>query len=180
MPPKSDGFRILIVDDVRELRAILEEYLADEGEVESAGDGAEALARHTATPYDLIITDLNMPGLNGLELIRKIRAFDEDAEFIIITAYASLDTAVEAVKVGAFDYIVKPFRIEEVKVVVKNAKDKIGLKKINAKLFAQLKSFYEELARYQGKRTAAEAPSTLQTEDIMREIKSLERLRRRH
>lgn len=150
MNRKTDAFRILIVDDNREIRTILEEYLREEGYVaEGAGSGREALTKHEDSPFDLIITDLNMPGMTGIELIKEIRKKEEDStEFIIITGYASLDTAIEAVKAGAFDYIVKPFRIEELRVVIKNVRDKITLKKANRQLFDKLKSFYSELSRY--------------------------------
>jgi DNA-binding NtrC family response regulator len=149
MNMKNDSFRTLIVDDNREIRTILEEYLKEEGYVaEGAGDGKEALEKHGNMPYDLIITDLNMPGMTGIELIKEIGKGQNATEFIIITGYASLDTAIEAVKAGAFDYIVKPFRIEELKVVIKNVKDKITLKKANKQLFDKLKSFYFEISRY--------------------------------
>jgi DNA-binding NtrC family response regulator len=149
MNRKNNPFRILIVDDNREIRSILEEYLREEGyQAEGAGDGQEALEMHHETPFDLIITDLNMPGMTGIELIKEINKNDKGTEFIIITGYASLDTAIEAVKAGAFDYIVKPFRIEELKVVIKNVKDKVALKKANKQLFDKLKSFYLEISRY--------------------------------
>jgi DNA-binding NtrC family response regulator len=149
MTDKSELFRILIVDDNREIRVILEEYLREEGyDAQGAGDGKEALEKHGETPFDLIITDLNMPGMTGIELIKELVREGSTTEFIIITGYASLDTAIEAVKAGAFDYIVKPFRIEELKVVIKNARDKIVLKKANKQLFDKLKSFYFEVSRY--------------------------------
>ncbi len=149
MTRKNESFRILIVDDNREIRLILEEYLREEGyAAEGAGDGREALTKHSDARYDLIITDLNMPGMTGIELIKEIGKEESTTEFIIITGYASLDTAIEAVKAGAFDYIVKPFRIEELKVVIKNAKDKIMLKKANKQLFDKLRSFYSEISRY--------------------------------
>lgn len=149
MTKNNESFRILIVDDNREIRAILEEYLREEGYgAEGAGDGKEALTKHRETPFDLIITDLNMPGMTGIELIKELVKDGNATEYIIITGYASLDTAIEAVKAGAFDYIVKPFRIEELKVVIKNAKDKIMLKKANKQLFDKLKSFYFEVSRY--------------------------------
>jgi len=149
MTKKNESFRILIVDDNREIRVILEEYLREEGyAAEGAGEGKEALGKHAKSPFDLVITDLNMPGMTGLELIKEMSKGETTTEFIIITGYASLDTAIEAVKAGAFDYIVKPFRIEELKVVIKNAQDKIMLKKANKQLFDKLKSFYLEISRY--------------------------------
>ena len=149
MTKKNESFRILIVDDNREIRTILEEYLREEGyAAQGAGDGNEALAKHGESPFDLIITDLNMPGMTGMELIKAISKEESTTEFIIITGYASLDSAIEAVKAGAFDYIVKPFRIEELRVVIKNARDKIMLKKANKQLFNKLRSFYFEISRY--------------------------------
>jgi DNA-binding NtrC family response regulator len=149
MNSKNEPFRILIVDDNREIRTILEEYLNEEGYVaEGAIDGSEALQKHDDTPFDLIITDLNMPGMGGIDLIKEVGKDGSTTEFIIITGYASLDTAIEAVKAGAFDYIVKPFRIEELRVVIKNVRDKINLKKANKQLFDKLKSFYFEMSRY--------------------------------
>ena len=149
MTKKNESFRILIVDDNREIRTILEEYLREEGyAAEGAGDGNEALAKHGESPFDLIITDLNMPGMTGMELIKAISKEESTTEFIIITGYASLDSAIEAVKAGAFDYIVKPFRIEELRVVIKNARDKIMLKKANKQLFNKLRSFYFEISKY--------------------------------
>jgi DNA-binding NtrC family response regulator len=179
---KEEPFRILIVDDNKELREILGEYLKDEGDsVEGANNGKDALARHLKDPYDLIITDLNMPELTGIELIKEIVKRQTGTEFIIITGYASLDTAIEAIKVGAFDYIVKPFRMEELRVVVKNAKDKIMLKKMNAQLFKKLASFYEELEKYKRNETKVEPavePAGDDTERIINEIIKLEKLRK--
>jgi len=149
MTRKDEPFRILIVDDNREIRSILEEYLREEGYLaQGAADGKEALVKYAEAAFDLIITDLNMPGMTGIELIKEIAKGETTTEFIIITGYASLDSAIESVKAGAFDYLVKPFRIEELKVVIKNAKDKIALKKANKQLFDKLKSFYFEISRY--------------------------------
>jgi DNA-binding NtrC family response regulator len=149
MTSRNSALRILIVDDNREVRTILQEYLREEGyPAEGAQDGEDALKKHDIHPYDLIITDLNMPGMTGIDLIKEIGKGNGNTEFIIITGYASLDTAIEAVKAGAFDYLVKPFRIEELKVVIKNAQDKIALKKTNEQLFEKLRSFYLEVSRY--------------------------------
>ncbi|MBA4416593.1 MAG: hypothetical protein C0392_01590 [Syntrophus sp. (in: bacteria)] len=183
MNKKEEFFRILIVDDNKELREILGEYLKDEGDsVEGANNGKEALAKYNKNPYDLIITDLNMPELTGIELIKEIvKKQDNTTEFIIITGYASLDTAIEAIKVGAFDYIVKPFRMEELRVVVKNVKDKIMLKKVNAQLFKKLASFYEELERYKKQNNAKveqNEPAGNDTEKIINEIIKLGKLRK--
>ena len=152
MNRNDNDFKILVVDDNRELREILEEYLRGEGDnVEGADNGKEALEKYRENYYDLIITDLNMPELAGMELIKIIQQENEITEFVIITGYASMDSAVEAIKIGAFDYIVKPFRMEELKVVVKNVREKVRLKKLNTQLYDTLKSFYDEIERYRKK-----------------------------
>ena len=149
MTINSEPFRLLIVDDTREITVLLVDYLRDQGyDAQGAGDGKEALKKHCDAPFDLIITDLNMPGMTGIELIKELVREGNTTEFIIITGYASLDTAIEAVKAGAFDYIVKPFRIEELGVVIKNAQEKIMLKKANEHLLDKLKGFYSEVSRY--------------------------------
>ena len=184
MTRHDDSFRILIVDDNKELREILEEYLQGEGDlIDGASNGREALLKHNNGPYDLIITDLNMPELDGMELMRRVRQDNEVTEFIVITAYASLDTAVEAVKLGAFDYIVKPFRMEELKVAVKNVRDKVRLKKLNMALVMKLKSLYDEIERYKNKAgtvSAEPAVNNLEnTEHILAEIKKIGSLARK-
>ncbi len=184
----DETFRILVVDDNKELREILEEFLkADGHDVEGSPNGRDALERHQISPFDLIITDLNMPEISGMELIKTIRKENQDTEFVIITGYASMDSAVEAVRIGAFDYIVKPFRMEELHVVVKNARDKITLKKLNAKLVQTLQSFYDEMDRYRKKKPDEKEPKDTaafdvqqdsDTEKIVSEIRDLEKLRK--
>ena len=128
-----------------------------------------------------------MPELAGMELIKTIRQENEITEFVIITGYASMDSAVEAIKIGAFDYIVKPFRMEELKVVVKNVREKVRLKKLNTQLYDTLKSFYDEIERYRQKsedNTVNKEPkeavfeSISDTEKIVKEIKNFEKLRK--
>jgi DNA-binding NtrC family response regulator len=188
MTRNENDFKILVVDDNRELREILEEYLRGEGDsVEGASDGKEALEKYRDNYYDLIITDLNMPELAGMELIRTVQKENEITEFVIITGYASVDSAVEAIKIGAFDYIVKPFRMEELTVVVRNVREKVRLRKLNTQLYDTLKSFYDEIERYRQKGesdTVNESPNEVvlgpisDTEKIVREIKNFEKLRK--
>jgi DNA-binding NtrC family response regulator len=180
MDRNNHSFQMLIVDDNRELREILQEYLKDDAAlVVGADNGREALEKYQETPFDLIITDLMMPEVTGMELIRRIREQNDMTEFIIITGYASLDSAVEAVKIGAFDYIVKPFRMEELKVVVKNARDKIALKKVNQELFKKLEGFYNEMERYgQNSPKNGEDKSASHTETIIGGMRKLGNLRK--
>ena len=172
MRPNSDTFQILVVEDSKPLREMLVHVLKDEDtHADSAKDGKEALDKYYNAPFDLIITDLNMPEVTGIELIKKIREQDDLVEFIIITGYASLESAVEAIKAGAFDYIIKPFKVEELKVAVRNVRDKVLLKKKNKALMEKLRGFYEEIDRYKYTKV------TSWTEKIIKEIENLNRLR---
>ena len=173
MKPNSDVLEILVVEDSKPLRDMLVHVLKEDGtRVDSAKDGKEALDRYYSVPYDLIITDLNMPEVTGIELIKRIREKDELVEFIIITGYASLESAIEAIKAGAFDYIIKPFKVEELMVAVRNVRDKVLLKKRNTALVEKLRGFYEEIDRYKYTKV------TSWTEKIINEIENLNRLRR--
>jgi DNA-binding NtrC family response regulator len=173
MKPNPDILQVLIVEDSKPLREMLVHVLKDDDtRVDSAKDGKEALDRYYSAPYDLIITDLNMPEVTGIELIKKIREQDDLVEFIIITGYASLESAVEAIKAGAFDYIIKPFKVDELQVAVRNVKDKVLLKKKNEALVEKLRGFYEEIDRYKYTKV------TSWTEKIINEIENLNRLRK--
>jgi len=128
-----------------------------------------------------------MPELVGMELIKTIQQESEVTEFVIITGCASMVSAVEAIKIGAFDYILKPFRMEELSVVVKNVREKVRLKKLNAQLYDTLKSFYDEIERYRQKsedNTVNKEPKEIvfesisNAEKIVNEIKNFEKLRK--
>ncbi|MCX8022939.1 MAG: response regulator [Syntrophorhabdaceae bacterium] len=191
MNNRQENFRILIVDDNPDIRTIIKEYLEEEGVfLDGAQNGKEAFEKYEKHPFDLIITDLNMPEMDGIALLRHIRKKSEMTECIIITAYASLDSAMEAIKLGAYDYIVKPFKMEELKIAVRNAKDKITLKKANLELYSRLRSFYDEIERYRRhernpsrkdrdimeKNIEEQTIGGIDTERIVTEIKNLERL----
>src|SRR5262245_3043542 len=114
--------RILITDDEENVRAIFRKILEKEGyEVECAASGEDALAKLESDWFDLVITDLKMPGMSGLELMRRGKALNSSLPFLILTAFGTVHSAVTAVKEGAYDYLVKPLDSEELKVVVQNA-----------------------------------------------------------
>ena len=116
MPPT-----VLIVDDEANIRKGLSEILADEGfSVETASDGREALARSAETTPDILLTDVKMPGMDGMELLARIKTQNADLPVIIMTAYSSLGSAVDAMKSGAADYLIKPINVEELCVVIRN------------------------------------------------------------
>jgi two-component system response regulator PilR (NtrC family) len=127
---------ILIVDDERSMRDMLEIFLEREGySVSAYSNGADAMAAMAAgASFDLVISDINMPGISGFDLLRSIREQNEELPVLMITAYGSPDSAVEAMKLGATDYITKPFRIEEIKARISAAVERRQLALENVEL----------------------------------------------
>ncbi len=120
---------ILIVDDEQSMRDFLAIMLRKEGyDIMTAEDGKEALKAVEQDIYDLVITDIKMPGIDGLEVLRHVKRLSPTTFVMVITAYSSTEDAVLAMKEGALDYITKPFEIEKIKLVIKNALDR---KKLN-------------------------------------------------
>ncbi|MCZ6550650.1 MAG: sigma-54 dependent transcriptional regulator, partial [candidate division NC10 bacterium] len=114
--------RILIVDDEAGMREFLSIFLEREGfDVECAEDGQEALQAVQEARFDLIISDLRMPTLDGIRLLEGLQKFQSEVPVILITAYASAESAIEAMKLGAYDYLTKPFRVEEIREVITRA-----------------------------------------------------------
>ena len=121
--------RILIVDDEANARTALAELLRDEGYVvETAADGFKALPKLEEFSPDLLLTDLNMPGMDGLELMRKARARDAEIASVVMTAYGAIDTAVAAMREGAADYLTKPINIDELVLVLERALERRKLR----------------------------------------------------
>jgi two-component system response regulator AtoC len=113
---------ILIVDDEESVRKVMKALLVREGyEVETASNGEEAVAMVKTLHPALVIMDIRMPNKDGMEAFREIREDDKDINVIMMTAFAAVETAVEAMKLGAYDYIIKPFNNDEVKILVKRA-----------------------------------------------------------
>jgi len=112
----SDGdARCLVVDDERAQREALRQYLSRRGhEVDAVATGEEAVERLAAGGYAILITDLRLPGIDGLEVVRRARELDDELGVLLITAYASVESAVDALRIGAHDYILKPLILEEV------------------------------------------------------------------
>jgi len=121
--------RVMVVDDEENIREVLSNFLSDLGyEVVVATDGQDALNKFHKGEYDLIVSDLLMPSIDGLELLKRIREIDKDVIFLMITGYPSIETAVEAIKKGAYDYITKPFHMEDVKLRIERAFEKKSLR----------------------------------------------------
>jgi len=114
--------RILVVDDEESIREFLDIMLRKEGyEVTLAEDGAKAIDCLKKKTFDLVISDLQMPQVTGMELLKNVKDNFPDLLFMMITAFGTTETAVEAMKLGAYDYITKPFKIDEVRIVISNA-----------------------------------------------------------
>ncbi|MBA3394017.1 MAG: sigma-54-dependent Fis family transcriptional regulator [Deltaproteobacteria bacterium] len=132
---------ILVVEDDEAMRDLLAEELEDAGfDVEATGGASSGLERARARRFDLIITDLRMPEMDGFDLIRGVMAMPEPPHLVMITAFGSIETAIRAVKLGAYDYITKPFEIEELLLVADKA---LGERSLRSKV-ARLQREVEE------------------------------------
>ncbi|PID38958.1 MAG: hypothetical protein CSA65_04610 [Proteobacteria bacterium] len=136
--------RVLVVDDEENIRLMLTTVLEQEGfDVVEAEDGAQALEACVDKPPDLLLTDVRMAGMGGLELLSKVRADYPDVVVVVMSAYGNLDSALEAIKLGAYDYIAKPFKPAEVVLLIRKAEERERLKRENLRLRS-------DLARYRG------------------------------
>lgn len=141
-----EKFKILITDDDMDLRELLTEAVKNWGyDVSVARDGDEALRKLRMERFDIVITDLMMPGMDGLALLQKIKDLDKEILVIIITGYATIETAVKAIESGAYDYIAKPFRLDELMIVIKNACERLRLVLQNRALLEELRTAYGEI-----------------------------------
>ena len=133
--------RILVVDDERSMQEFLEIFLRGEGyAVSTAGDVASGRAMLENDDFDVVISDIQMPGGSGLDLLHAARDASPDTMVIMITAYASTETAIAAMKEGAYDYLTKPFRVDEIRLVVEKALEKKFLARENRRLRTELRT----------------------------------------
>ena len=138
--------RMLIAEDDEILGSMLRDFLQrPERELQVKKNGQEAIRDFINQPYDIVIADLMLPGADGLQVLKEVKARYPECEVIIITGYASLDTAIQAIRGGAYDYIRKPFKLEELEVAVKNASEKILLIRENRHLLQKLKETMGEM-----------------------------------
>lgn len=151
----SEEMRILVVDDEDSVRRVLSQVLSEDGfKVTEAASGAEALDQFEKTPFSLVITDIVMPEMTGIELLKKIKSRYPSTEVIIITSHASLSTAVEALRCGAYDYLFKPFGdLDLILAATTRAVETIQLKAENQRLINKLKEQNADLERRVKKRT---------------------------
>jgi DNA-binding NtrC family response regulator len=147
--------RILIVDDEDVIREVVRRTLSRLGHtVDTAGNAESALELFGDGGYDLIYTDIMMPGMSGIDLLKEIKSRDPDVEVIIMTGYAALETAIEAIREGAFDYLHKPFEdLEEITRRTQQALERQRLVRENRKLVKRLEQLNAGLKRLVVERT---------------------------
>ena len=135
----NEQIKVLVVDDEENFRLVISNELSREGiTVETCSDGAEALAAIRSFRPEVILVDLQMPGMDGLSLLGELNRLDDCPEAIVITGHSTVNSAVEAMKLGAADYITKPFDLEELVVIIRKTYDKYMLKRQNRMLKAEL------------------------------------------
>jgi two-component system response regulator PilR (NtrC family) len=146
-PTTRRAASILVVDDEEIMREILEALLTREGyHVRLASSGEEGLDLARSMPFDAAIVDVMMPGIDGIETLQELRKLDDELPVLMITAFASVETAIAAMKLGAFDYVTKPFKNDEVMVVVRNALERRQLVAENTALKQTLQAQFRRFA----------------------------------
>lgn len=131
--------RILVIDDEESMCNFMEIMLSKQGfDVDTTTSGPDGVELVKNQNFDLVIADLNMPQMTGIEVLKKTRSFKAEQEFIVMTAFASVDTAIEAMKEGAADYITKPFKVDEIMLVIEKSINRRKLVKENTTLKKQL------------------------------------------
>jgi CheY-like chemotaxis protein len=139
---------MLIAEDDDSLRDILQDVLQKPNRViQVYKDGQEAIRALPQFPFDIVITDLRMSGADGLQVLQEAKRSHPDSIVIIMTGYASLDTALRAIRGGAYDYIRKPFKIDELEIIVHNACEKIFLVRENQRLLQRLQEAMAEMKK---------------------------------
>lgn len=152
MSEESQDLHILVVDDERDIRDGSERILARQGyQVTKATNGEEALQRVEETPFAIVLLDLKMPGMDGLEVLRRIRESHPETLIIVITGYATIETAIEAMKRGAYDFMPKPFKPDQLRIVVDRAVERMRLteeaRRLEAERQRTLKDLHLEQSR---------------------------------
>jgi DNA-binding NtrC family response regulator len=159
--------RILVVDDEPIALKNLERVLAKEGyEVTTAASGQAALRHLREGAFDAVLTDLKMEKVDGMQVLRRSKEIDPDSEVILITGYAAVETAIEAMKQGAYHYLAKPFKLDEVRKVVREAVEKVALKKENRRLRESIETMKDRVD------IVTQDPGMLRVLDTARDVTS--------
>lgn len=134
--------RILVADDKENILKLFEKILADGYDVTTVADGNKALAMVLTGDFDVVVSDIRMPGADGFTVLREIKRVCPDVEVILMTAYAAIPKAVEAMKEGAYDYLAKPFEPEEALLVIQRAVERKRLRQQAADLRSALQETF--------------------------------------
>ena len=140
MPYDWSGLEALVVDDDPDIRDLLADFLKERGlTVATAADGRAAVAglERSGGRFGLVLTDINMPGADGFEVLRAARVVNASAYVVVITGYASIDSAVRAVRLGAYDYLAKPFTLGQIDVLLTGIAHRLTLERENRALVAR-------------------------------------------
>jgi two-component system response regulator PilR (NtrC family) len=157
--------KLLVADDEQSMREFLDIMLKKEGyKVSLASNGEEVLKLAERDIFDLILMDIRMPKLDGIAVLKKIKALSPETIVIMITAYASADTAIRAMKEGAYDYVTKPFKVDEIKLIIRNALEKKNLQKENILLKQVVRD------RYHFDNIIGQSPKMLALYDLLEKV----------
>ena len=157
--------KLLVADDEQSMREFLDIMLKKEGyRVSLASNGEEVLKLAERDIFDLILMDIRMPKLDGIAVLKKIKALSPETVVIMITAYASADTAIRAMKEGAYDYVTKPFKVDEIKLIIRNALEKKNLQKENILLKQVVRD------RYHFDNILGQSPKMLALYDLLEKV----------
>jgi len=136
--------KILVIDDQKSIRNTLKDILENEGhEVDTAEDGVDGLAKFSDNKYDLVLSDIKMPNMDGMEVLEKIKAAESDTAVIMISGHGNIDTAVDAIKKGAYDFIVKPPDLNRLLITIRNAVERTSLVEETKVLKRKVSKSYE-------------------------------------
>jgi len=148
--------RILVVDDELFVRELLLEFLSSEGyEVSLADSGEKAVILMQSKPADVVLVDLKMPGIDGIETLRQIKKTAPDALAIVMTGYPTIDSSIEALRCGAYDYVVKPFKLNDLKSSIERALEEHKLKDQTTRLKERIVHLETELEKFSTSRSKA-------------------------
>lgn len=173
------SIRVLVVDDDEDMRVTLTDFISRLGIKVSAAGGiadAEKALRGENPPFDMVMTDLRLPGGSGMDVLRAAHARCSETLVTIVTGYASLETAIEAIRLGAYDYITKPFTLDEIGVHVRNMIARVSLAKENAHLSIRLQQLYEQVNRLQSERDAAWSMQDNVLQELQKQSRKLDLL----
>jgi DNA-binding NtrC family response regulator len=148
--------KILVVDDELFVRELLLEFLSSEGyEVSLADSGEKAVKLMQSEPADVVLVDLKMPGIDGIETLRQIKKTAPNTLSIVMTGYPTIDSSIEALRCGAYDYVVKPFKLNDLKSSIERALEEYKLKDQTTRLKERIAHLETELEKFSTSRSKA-------------------------